>query len=47
MTLDTWFEFGVAYTLAVAVHGGYIASLWRRSRRARERLDALLPHEHR
>jgi hypothetical protein len=47
MTLDTSFEFGLAYTLAVVVYGGYIASLWRRSRRARERLDTLLLHERR
>ena len=41
MTLDTSFEFQLAYALAVVIYGGYIVSLWRRSRRARERLEAL------
>ena len=47
MTLDTSFEFGLAYPLAVVVYGGYIASLWRRRRCTRERPDALLLHERR
>ena len=47
MTLDTSFEFRLAYALAVVVYGRYKASLWRRSRRARERRDALLLHDRR
>jgi hypothetical protein len=41
MTIDTSFEFHMAYALAMVIYGGYILSLWRRSRRSRERLDAL------
>jgi hypothetical protein len=40
MTPDTSFEFHVAYVLALVLYGGYAVTLWRRARRARERLQS-------
>jgi len=39
--IDTSLEFQAAYVLAAVIYGGYVFSLWWRSRRTRERLDAL------
>ena len=40
MTPDTSLEFYLAYALAVILYGGYAVMLWRRARRARERLQS-------
>lgn len=42
MIIDTTAELIAGYTVSAVLFGGYVASLWIRGRRVRQRFDAIL-----